>query len=186
MSKAKKVLASHLVAAVAPHLGPDFQLNQPPKAVAKTLRKLTKQLLKQQGQAAPAAPVAEVPAAPTAKQARKALASELTATLEPFLTTEAATGSPSKDVTKIIKHLARALAEQRRKHAKRAAKSARTVVVGSEAKALAVASPAPTPAPAPAATPVAAPTPAPARRPAPKRPSAKSLAPPALAATAGE
>lgn len=121
MSKAKKALTDHLVAAVVPHLGPVAEGNQPPKAVAKTVRKLAKQLLKQQGKVkkgkAEKAPTP--PAAPTAKRARKALAGELTSTLQPYLGAEQST---SKSVAKTIKRLASELVKQRRKQDKNTAK----------------------------------------------------------------
>ncbi|RZK16382.1 MAG: hypothetical protein EOO56_20060, partial [Hymenobacter sp.] len=67
MSQAQKVLTDHLVAAVVPYLGPAAEASPPPKAVAKTMRKLAKQLLKQQGKAKKnkAKKASTPPAAPT-------------------------------------------------------------------------------------------------------------------------
>lgn len=110
-------LIEQLTAAVAPHLSsPDAAS---PKAVAKTMKKLAKHLTKQQR--------AAHRAAHSPKRARKVLTGELTRSLQDFLT-PASEGAvePPKSVTNTIKRLAAQLDNDRRKQAKRAAKSART------------------------------------------------------------
>jgi len=167
MSKPKKALTGRLLDAAVPYLGPEAAGSPPPKAVAKTLRKLAKQLLKQQGKIEKTAPAPAAEA--TAKQARKALAAELTASLQPYLgTDENAAASTPKPIAKTIKRLASALVKQRRKQAKQAAKAAPAVVVGSEAANLKKAS-----------GPAAANRPAARRAAAPKRPAAKPAVAPA-------
>ena len=161
MSKAKKTLTTHLLAAVTPHLTAEPTGTEPPKAVAKTLRKLAKQLLTQPSP--PKKGKVPSPAAPTAKQARKALASELTATLQPYLLSAEGTpnGTP-KVVAKTIKRLASELLKQNRKQAKQAVKKMPAVVVGSDADKLTLQA--------------ASLPPAPARRPAAKRPATRAVA----------
>ena len=100
MSKSQKYLADQLAAAVAPHLGEDA-VTQPPKAVAKTLRQLAKQLTNQQSKQAHAA---EKSTPLTAKRARKALAGELATALEPYWgMAEDATVKAPKAVKKAMK-----------------------------------------------------------------------------------
>jgi translation initiation factor IF-3 len=168
MSKSKKVLAGHLAAAVVPHLGTQANTTEPPKAVAKTLRKLAKQVLKQQAKADKTPPA---PAAPTTKRVRQALAGELTGALQPYLglgDDEAA--APSKAVTKLIQRLSKKLVKQRHKQAKQLAK-------GKDKKAAAETS-------AEAARPSRPkPSRSAARRPAAAKPRSAAKAAPAPAAT---
>ena len=170
MSKAKKVLTNQLAAVIKPHLGSDELGNLPPKAVAKTLRKLAKQVRKQPKNTAKAS---QPKALSAAKQARKALFSELTDALQPYLGTADMAENSSKAITKTIKRLATVLAKQRRKQSKQAAKATRLVASGT--------------VPLLAAAPEAAriTPPAPARRPTTKRPALKA-APAAATAGAGE
>ncbi|MGI4862635.1 MAG: hypothetical protein ACRYFZ_01840 [Janthinobacterium lividum] len=166
MSKAKKVLAEQLVAAVEPHLGSHALATLPPKAVAKTLRKLAKTVLKQQAKAAKL-----VPAPSAAKQTRKALAGELAGALQPYLGTEEnLAAAPTKAITKTIKRLATAVVKQRRKQAKKAAKATKAAASGAATE----------PATQPQAARVKPAAPArraPAKRPAPKATPAKDAAP---------
>lgn len=111
MSSSKTFLAEQLATAIGPHLG-NTSAGHPPKAIAKTLRKLAKQLAKKQ-------PKPEKSAAlPTAKQARKLLTGELAQAVQPYLAGEETT---PKAITKSVKRLAAQLVKQRRKQAKRTA-----------------------------------------------------------------
>jgi len=130
MSKASP-LFEQLKTAIAPHLGSADTAS--PKAVAKTLKKLAKHLIKK--------PRADRSAAPSPKRTRKALAGELMTSLQRHLTPAGEVAAePSKSVTKTVKRLAVQLDTDRRKQAKRAAKAAKTIE-----------SPSPKPAPAKAA-----------------------------------
>ena len=115
MSPSKQTLADQLAAAAAPHLGFGSG-GRSPKAVAKTLRHLAKQLHK----------AARRAARPIAKQVRKALAVQLTAALVPFLRLEIPVcGAIAKAVDSTVKRLATQLLKLHRKQDKALAKKAR-------------------------------------------------------------
>jgi len=110
-------LIEQLTAAVAPHLGSTDAAS--PKAVAKTLKKLAKHLTKQQR--------AAHKAAHSPKHHRKVLVGELMTSLQGFLTPAGdGVAELPKAVAKTVKRLAAQLDNDRRKQAKRAAKSTRS------------------------------------------------------------
>ncbi|GAB3639113.1 hypothetical protein GCM10027422_47040 [Hymenobacter arcticus] len=159
MSTSKTSLADQLATAIGPHLG-NTSAGHPPKAIAKTLRKLAKQLAKKQ-------PKPEKSAAlPTAKQARKLLTGELAQAVQPYLAGEE---TAPKAITKSVKRLAAQLVKQRRKQAKRTAQKGQGATPDSTAPLSAGDQ-------APSAPKVV--RPAPARRPATNQPGSKKVARP--------
>ena len=126
MNSPKKLLAGQLAKAVVPHLGGTAHASRPPKAVAKTLRQLAKQLTKQQGKQAKAAAAVLQPTPLTAKRARKVVAGELATALQPYFeTAEGSAEKAPKSITKTVKRLAAQVVKQRRKQAKQSAKQAK-------------------------------------------------------------
>ena len=121
MSSPTQSKADQLAAALAPHLGP--APTRTLKGVAKSLRRLAKQLTNQQAKQEKAAAKA---ALPTAKKQRNSLAGELLTALHPHLGLGKATGNEvPKKVTRTVKHLAAQLLKQRVKLTRQTAKAAR-------------------------------------------------------------
>ncbi|MCB2377907.1 hypothetical protein LGH70_09960 [Hymenobacter sp. BT635] len=169
MKSSQQVLTAQLTTAVAPHIGPAGAVPAS-KAVAKTLRQLSGQLLKQQARQVKADARA---ARPTKKMVRQQLAGELTNLLQPLL------GGPeeaAKAVRKSVLQLAGLVLKQRRRQQdKPAAKAARK-----PATRVAVPTAAATPKAEAKATSA---RPAPRQALAPKRPAVKPR--PAPVATIG-
>lgn len=118
MSSPIQPKADQLAAALAPHLGdaPTRTL----KGVAKSLRRLAKQLTSQQAKQEKAAAKA---ALPTAKKQRDTLAGELLTALHPHLGLGNTAGNEvPKKVTKTVKQLAAQLLKQRTKLTRKTAK----------------------------------------------------------------
>jgi len=135
--------ADQLAIALAPHLGP--APTRTLKGVAKSLRRLARQLTNQQARQEKAAAKA---ALPTPKKQRNTLAGELLTALHPHLGLGKATGSEvPKKVTRTVKQLAAQLLKQRAKLVRQSAKAARKA-----AKKTPAAKGAATPAPARRAT----------------------------------
>lgn len=137
MSSSIQPKTDQLAAALAPHLGaaPTRTL----KGVAKSLRRLAKQLTTQQAKQERAAAKA---ALPTAKKQRNTLAGELLTALHPHLGLGKAAGNEiPKKLTRTVKQLAAQLLKQRAKLARQTAKAVRKA-----AKRTPAAKPAPTPA----------------------------------------
>jgi hypothetical protein len=121
MSSPTQPKADQLAAALAPHLG--LAPTRTLKGVAKSLRRLAKQLINQQDKQEKAAAKA---ALPTAKKQRNTLAGELLTALHPHLGLGPATGNEvPKKVIKTVKQLAAQLLKQRTELTRQAAKSAR-------------------------------------------------------------
>ena len=176
MNSPKKLLAGQLAEAVGPHLGGAAHASRPPKAVAKTLRQLAKQLTKQQGKQAKAAAAVLQPTPLTAKRARKAVASELATALQPYFgTAEGSVEKAPKSITKTVKRLAAQVVKQRRKQAKQSAKQAKQDAkqTAKEAKQATKAAPVAAPSVKAAAPRAAAPLTARRAAAAPKRTPAK-------------
>lgn len=121
MSSPTQPKADQLAAALAPHLGP--APTRTLKGVAKSLRRLAKQLTNQQAKQEKAAAKA---ALPTAKKQRNTLAGELLTALHPHLGLgPAADNEVPKKVVRTMKQLAAQLLKQRAKLARQTAKAAR-------------------------------------------------------------
>ena len=119
-----QTLTDQLTTAVAPHFSPDDAApTRTLKGVAKTLRRLAKQLTAQQAKQAREAEKATMP---TAKELRKALAGELLSALKPHLgLAKAKSAEAPKPIIKTVSRLAEQILKQRRKQTKQAAKALR-------------------------------------------------------------
>ncbi|MCR5889515.1 hypothetical protein LRS06_17410 [Hymenobacter sp. J193] len=131
MKSPRQVLTAQLTAAVAPHVISNGPVSAS-KAVAKTLRQLSGQLLKQQARQVKAD---ERAARPTKKMVHKALAGELTALLHPLLGEQE---KPAKSLRKAVLQLAGQVLKQRqevRPTTKEARKAAKNVAASKSAAA---------------------------------------------------
>lgn len=121
MSSPTQPKTDQLAAALAPHLG--LAPTRTLRGVAKSLRRLARQLTNQQAKQERAAAKA---ALPTAKKQRNALAGELLTALHPHLGLgRTAASEIPKKVVRTVKQLATQLLKQRTKLARHTAKAAR-------------------------------------------------------------